>query len=99
MAKRLRLKPAYRRLNKKVFHNLLPDGIPVRRKKMPTDTLGLCWGTYIEISRDCDPALEEATLLHEMIHVWQHHQGLPMDHGAIFEVWSRLCFHETGLRV
>lgn len=99
MGQRLRLKDAYRRLNKLVFHNLLPDAVQVRRKRLPADTLGLCWGTRIEISDTCDLALEEATLLHEMIHVWQHHNDLPMDHGPIFEVWSRLCFHETGLRV
>ncbi|MFM8909711.1 MAG: SprT-like domain-containing protein [Gemmatimonadota bacterium] len=24
------------------------------------------------------------TLLHEMVHQWQHEQGLPIDHGAEF---------------
>jgi hypothetical protein len=24
------------------------------------------------------------TLLHEMVHQWQHEQGLPIDHGAAF---------------
>jgi hypothetical protein len=42
-------------------------------------------------SRLCTHALpgeSERTLRHEMIHLWQHANGLPVGHGRDFRVWA-----------
>lgn len=38
-------------------------------------------------------------LLHEMVHQWQHLNGLPMDHGRSFKQWETPCELLTGLRL
>ena len=58
----------------------------------------------IVISRRlCEHAAEredEATLRHEMIHLWQHQQGHRPDHGADFRRWARrLGVHPRAVRV
>jgi hypothetical protein len=41
----------------------------------------------------------KATLLHEMVHQWQHHNNLPLDHGHRFKEWAGLILAETGLEI
>ena len=35
------------------------------------------------------PGEDERTLRHEMIHLWQHHEGRQLDHGREFREWAR----------
>lgn len=45
------------------------------------------------------PAESEATLRHEMIHLWQHAQGKKPDHGPEFRAWARrLDVHPRATR-
>lgn len=57
----------------------------------------------IVISRRlCDHAEDgeaASTLRHEMIHLWQHHNGLRPDHGGAFRQWARrLDVHPRATR-
>lgn len=90
-----RLYSWHRELNARVF-----DGALSRCKlevgDCGEDAIGLCWGNRIRIAEQ-PLADAKATLLHEMIHQWQHLHGLPMDHGPVFEVWRKLCLYCTKL--
>ena len=82
------------RYNKLVFGGKLKR-IPVVLLEMKD--WGQCWGNYIEISPGITNEQARATILHEMIHQWQHENGLPMDHGRSFKQWEGQCLLLTGL--
>lgn len=58
-----------------------------------TDTWGWCTGTRIVLSERLRDIPNEcrATLLHEMVHQWQHERGLDMDHSSTFVQWVARC--------
>lgn len=39
------------------------------------------------------------TLMHELIHAYQHIQGYPLDHGTMFKVKAREIYKETGMQI
>lgn len=54
-------------------------------------------GIYIAPELSEEDAM--STLLHEMIHQWQHENDLPLSHGNSFRKWSKVCRLCTGLSV
>jgi len=89
------LSEAHARLNAERFRGAL-NLIPIRVSRRMVRRLGhyapgtpaLGRGPEIAVSarhlrRDSEARVLE-TLLHEMVHQWQHEQGLPIDHGADF---------------
>lgn len=50
----------------------------------------------IHIDEGCTPAQAEATLLHEMVHQYQHQSGLEMEHDRAFEAWRSPILACTG---
>lgn len=41
----------------------------------------------------------KATLLHEMVHQWQHFHNKPIDHGSEFQAWRELILSATNLEI
>lgn len=41
----------------------------------------------------------KATLLHEMVHQWQHMHNKPVDHGHEFQTWRELILSATNLEI
>ena len=41
----------------------------------------------------------KATLLHEMVHQWQHLHNKPLDHGHEFQTWRDLILSATNLEI
>lgn len=62
---------------------------------------GLCHGERIVLSENLRYIPNEcrATLLHEMVHQWQHEQGLDMDHSITYSQWRARCLDVTGLTI
>lgn len=88
----------WREFNATVFEHALPRCRLIAGYAGP-DTWGLCWGTEILVRDTLDHEKARATLLHEMVHQWQHTQGLRMNHGATFEQWRTHCRDITGLEL
>lgn len=86
------------RFNRLCFEGKLRR-IPVELAECMPDAMGLCWGDRIAIDRYLPAPDARATLLHEMVHQWQHENGLPMHHGRTFTQWEEPCFRLTGLRL
>lgn len=69
------------------------------------ETMGLTWPLESGISRIHLGPLNDtrksflATLAHEMVHQWQHQNGLPLKHGHTFTRWSRPIRRKTGLLI
>jgi len=94
-----RLARLFAELNARHFDGALPD-VPIRLSGRMRTRLGqLCLDpgnrqpTEITISRRHIHrhgwAEAEQTLLHEMVHLWQHGRGLPVDHGPMFRSMAR----------
>lgn len=50
----------------------------------------------IHIDQGCTVAEAQATLLHEMVHQYQHQSGLEMEHDRSFEAWRSPILACTG---
>lgn len=50
-------------------------------------------------SRITDWNAAKATLLHEMVHQWQHMHNKPVDHGHEFQTWRELILSATNLEI
>lgn len=64
-------------------------------------TWGICHGQRIVLAERLRYIQNEcrATLLHEMVHQWQHERGLDMDHSSTYTQWRSRCFDITGLHI
>lgn len=86
----------FKEFNSKVFDDTLPT-VPLRAEYVGPGIWGLCWGNSIAIRDTLEGDEARATLLHEMVHLWQAVEGLEMDHGGSFEKWRQPCLESTGL--
>jgi hypothetical protein len=91
------------KLNAEVFHNeLLLCQITYGRSEF-AEVSGLCYPldngrSRIHIdNRNHTRAGMLGTLAHEMVHQYQHQNGLAMNHGETFERWSDPILGLTGL--
>lgn len=89
------------RYNKLVFDGKLPTP-SLSIADLKGEAAGYCEATtpatiYIETTLTRVQA--RSILLHEMVHQWQHLNGLPMDHGRSFKQWEPPCELLTGLRL
>jgi hypothetical protein len=71
-----------------------------------SDAQALCWPLEHGIVRiELDAAREYtrssmlASLAHEMVHQWQHQNGLPTNHGQEFQGWVDRIETKLGVRV
>lgn len=85
------------RINKEVFDGaLLPCQLSAASCS-DESAVGLCYpldGGRVRIvvhDMDVTRAGVLGTLAHEMIHQWQHQNGLPMNHGIDFQAWKETC--------
>jgi predicted metal-dependent hydrolase len=99
-----RLLAEFRRVNAAHFWGALPE-VPLYLSGQMRRRNGHFSSTPLEIviSRvlctHALPAESEATLRHEMIHLWQHAQGKKPDHGPEFRAWARkLDVHPRATR-
>ena len=99
-----RLRAEFRRVNAAHFGGSLPE-VPLFLSGQMRRRNGHFCSSPVEIviSRVlCTHALpseSEATLRHEMIHLWQHAQGKKPDHGPEFRAWARrLDVHPRATR-
>lgn len=99
-----RLLAEFRRVNAVHFGGALPE-VPLYLSGKMRRRNGHFSSTPLEIviSRvlctHALPAESEATLRHEMIHLWQHAQGKKPDHGPEFRAWARkLDVHPRATR-
>ncbi|HEX8319050.1 SprT-like domain-containing protein [Longimicrobium sp.] len=99
-----RLLAEFRRVNAAHFGGTLPE-VPLYLSGQMRRRNGHFSSTPLEIviSRvlctHALPAESEATLRHEMIHLWQHAQGKKPDHGPEFRAWARkLDVHPRATR-
>lgn len=85
-----RLRYWFNRINRECFDGLLPDvTLTFGRSPFP-DVCGLFWGgdqqwrLHID-SRCVSRADFVGAVAHEMVHLWQAANDLPLDHGALFQ--------------
>lgn len=88
----------YQKLNNLLFEGLLPDALVYHfnpdllmyiRLGIDVEIDGLCtWdgpNWVIGIDSNLSPVDKLYTLVHEMIHIWQHTTGRKMNHGKAFQ--------------
>lgn len=99
-----RLAAEFERVNREHFAGALP-AVPLHLSARMQRRNGHFAAHPPEIviaRRLCTHALAgeaEQTLRHEMIHLWQHHTGRKLDHGAEFRAWARrLDVHPRAVR-
>lgn len=73
--------------------------VPTKAQYVGPDTWGLCWATEIHVKDTLSVSEARATLLHEMVHLWQAQHDYDMDHGDSFEQWREPCRSRTGLEL
>ena len=98
----------HNRYNKQLFEGKL------RRCKLGVANLdrhgavGLCWPLHPLTSGDVHIQLHHefptkaeflGTLLHEMIHQWQHQHGKSLSHGRLFTSMAEQCSLYTGFDI
>lgn len=95
-----RLQSWHREFNSAVFKGKLRR-VTCAVTALDEETLGMFWPDRkrIEIRRDLSEPEARATLLHEMVHQWQHENKRPVDHGESFKEWVSTCLTLTGLRI
>lgn len=87
-----RIYKIYNKLNKRYFGNQL-DFVEIKFKRLK-GVYGYCtdYGEFreIEIAKGLCNKIMRDTLLHEMIHVWQAQEGMPMNHKKDFRKWIKI---------
>jgi len=101
----VRLAAEFERVNREFFDGTLP-AVPLYLSGRMQRRNGHFSPQPLEIviSRrlctEAHPGEAEETLRHEMIHLWQHHAGLPLGHGLDFRRMARrLGVHPRAARV
>lgn len=99
-----RLRAEFRRANQAFFGGSLPE-VPIFLSGRMRRRNGHFCVSPLEIvvsRRLCEgaaPGEAEATLRHEMIHLWQHVNGRKLGHGPDFRSWAlRLDVHPRATR-
>lgn len=99
-----RLRAEFRRVNAECFGEALPE-VPLFLSGQMRRRNGHFSSAPLEIvisRRLCThavPGEAEATLRHEMIHLWQHAEGRKLGHGTDFRAWARrLDVHPRATR-
>jgi len=99
-----RLQSEFDRVNAESFGGELPR-VPIflsRLMRRRNGHFGLHPAEIVISHRLCvaaEPGEAERTLRHEMIHLWQHHTGVPLGHGREFrEMARRLDVHPRATR-
>jgi hypothetical protein len=99
-----RLQAEFDRVNAEAFGGALPR-VPLflsgrmkrRNGHFSADPLEIVVSRRLCLEGADDEAVR--TLRHEMIHLWQHHEGRRPDHGAEFRRWARrLDIHPRAVR-
>lgn len=99
-----RLRAEFRRVNEAHFGGALPD-VPLYLSGQMRRRNGHFSSSPVEIvisrhlCHHAEPGESEATLRHEMIHLWQHVEGGKLGHGPDFRAWARtLDVHPRATR-
>lgn len=99
-----RLRAEFHRVNNAFFAGSLPT-VPLflsermRRRNGQFDAQPPQIIIAQRLCADALPGEAERTLRHEMIHLWQHHEGRRLDHGQEFREWARrLEIHPRATR-
>jgi hypothetical protein len=101
----------HKRINDELFNGfLLPCQLTTGESDLsyagaPASVLGLCYSLEdgrVRVHIDEQVGLRASmlsTLLHEMVHQWQHQSGYPMNHGSRFRAQRRRLLAATGLTI
>jgi hypothetical protein len=83
--------------NTKVFEGALP--MPIFRVQDIEHYGEYDYEAIVLSSRISTLDAAKATLLHEMVHQWQHLHNKPVDHGHEFQTWRELILSATKLEI
>ena len=83
--------------NRKLFDNALPEPQFLRKE----------FGHFGEFSPGVitlratidDVATAKATLVHEMMHQWQHQNNIPLDHEEQFQTWAAMILSDLNMEI